>query len=411
MPTDQLHLSVDCDRRLAAVEVSSQRTLEWTVEVPKVAQARDRAPVNLALVLDRSGSMRGDKLRYVQDAARYVLDTLEQRDRAAVVAYDDQVTTVAPSTHVTPERRGEMQERVRALRPGGQTDLGGGWLRGCDEVAAHQNHDSLNRVLLLTDGLANKGITDLEELGHHARELRKRGVSTSTFGVGLDFNEHLLEAIAEEGGGNFHYIQRPEEIPGVFRGELGELLTVVAREAFLSISLPKGVSVEVVGDLLHERDGDRLRIFLGDLTAGERRTIYTRVLLPPDAPGTALVLRGGLGYADLDGRPVTATAEQWFSYARQVELEALPVHQALLSRVGEVEIAAAASRALKLERRGEYAQAQQLMVHAVALSAPHLHESQAAAYNSLADDLGRGLSAEQRKQTHFEAYRKRKGRG
>src|SRR5262245_34986505 len=230
MPTNNLTLSAECDRRLVAVEVSSQRTVEWIVAAPDVSRHTSRAPLNLALILDRSGSMQGDKLRYVQQAACHVLDLLDERDRVAVVAYDDQVNLIAASAPITAQSRESLKRQINELRPGGWTDLAGGWLTGCREVADHLAPQGLSRALLLTDGLANRGITDIEELTHHARELRKRGVATSTFGVGLDFNENLLESLAEQGGGHFYYIDRPDRIPDVFRGELGELLTVVARE-------------------------------------------------------------------------------------------------------------------------------------------------------------------------------------
>ena len=137
MTTTTPSLSAECDRRLVAVEVSSQRTVEWIVGAPELIQRPSRAPLNLALVLDRSGSMQADKLRYVQQAACHVLDMLDQRDRVAVVAYDDQVTLIARSEQVTERARGELKRKINDLRPGGWTDLSGGWLEGCREVAAH----------------------------------------------------------------------------------------------------------------------------------------------------------------------------------------------------------------------------------------------------------------------------------
>jgi Ca-activated chloride channel homolog len=411
MTTTPLTLTAACDRRLVAVEVSSQRTIEWVVGVPELKERSERAPLNLALVLDRSGSMQGDKLRFVQQAACHVLDMLDERDRVAVIAYDDQVTVLARSAPITAQARDDLKRRINDLRPGGWTDLSGGWLEGCREVAAHQARDGVNRTLLLTDGLANRGITDVEELAHHARELRQRGISTSTFGVGLDFNEHLLEALAEQGGGHFYYIERPDGIPGVFRRELGELLTVVAREAFLSLAIPGGVSVEILGDLPHERSGERLRVFLGDLFGGERRTLFARVLTPPDMPGTSVVVRGELGYADLDGRTTMVAEEIAFSYAREAEVLLVPIYEPVLQRASEVELAAATTRALKLERAGQHQQAQAVVQQAVAASAGYLAAPAAAAYQDLAGQLAEGLSESQRKETHFAAYRKRQSRG
>ena len=409
--TTTLSLSAECDRHLVAVEVSSQRTVEWIVEVPNIARRESRAPLNLALILDRSGSMQGDKLRNVQQAACYVLDMLDERDRVAVVAYDDQVTLLAPSRAISEQTRAELKRKINELRPGGWTDLSGGWLEGCRQIADHLTAEGIHRALLLTDGRANRGITDIEELTHHARELRRRGIATSSFGVGLDFNENLLEALAEQGGGHFYYIERPDHIPDVFRGELGELLTVVAREVFLSISIPSGVAVELLGDLPHERSGARLRIFLGDLCAAERRALYTRVLTPPDAPGTSVVLRGELGYADLDGCSVSVATEIGFSYVREAEVLLAPLHEAILQRSGEIELAAATTRAIRLERSGQRRQAQALMQQSLAAHMPYMAAPAAASYQALASQIEHGLSEEQRKETHFAAYQKRQSRG
>lgn len=410
MPNQKVTLTADCDRKLVAVEVSSQRIVEWSVEAPHIQRGSDRAALNIALILDRSGSMQREKLQYVKQAASHVLDLLDARDLVALVAYDDQVTLIAHSKPVTEQARAEMKDKINELRPGGWTDLSGGWLEGCRQISANQLGQGVNRALLLTDGLANRGITDIEELTHHARELRRRGVSTSTFGVGLDFNEHLLEPLAEQGGGHFFYIERPEQIPDVFKRELGELLTVVAREAFLSIDVPNGLSVEVLGDLPHERDGKRLRIFLGELCAGERRALYTRALIPPDGPGTTVVLRGELGYANLAAATEVVSAEVAFSYAREAEAILAPVYKELLSRAGEVEMAAATARALKLERAGQFHQAQAIMQQTLAATTSYMPAPAVAAYNSLAGQLAKGLSENARKETHFAAYKTRQSR-
>ncbi|HEU5011860.1 MAG TPA: VWA domain-containing protein [Roseiflexaceae bacterium] len=406
-----LSLTAACDRQLVAYEVSSQRTIEWTITVPNETRPAERAPLNLALVLDRSGSMVGDKLRYVQQAACHVLDLLNEHDRVAVVAYDDQINVLSPSVLVTETARNDLKQRINALQQGGWTNLSDGWLEGCREVAEHMRGEHVSRALLLTDGLANRGITDIEELTHHARELRQRGVATSTFGVGLDFNEHLLEALAAQGGGHFYFIERPDQIPAMFRQELGELLTVAAREAFLNIAIPKGVAVELLGNLPHERDSQRLRVFFGDLCAGEQRRLYTRALTPPDMPGTSVVVRGELGYADLDGNTEVVSAEITFSYEREAAVLRVPVNKDVLQRASEIEMAAAASEALRLERAGRRQEAQGLMQHTLAAAAPYMSAAAAANYDELQARMAQGLSEGERKQAHFKAYKLRNTRG
>jgi hypothetical protein len=167
--------------------------------------------------------------------------------------------------------------------------------------------------------------------------------------------------------------------------------------------VPRGVAMDVLGDLPHERHGERLRVFLGDMASGEQRTIYTRVLTPPDAPGTSVVLRGEVGYADLEGHVGTATAEIGFSYVREAEVLLAPVLTDILARAGEVELATAAARALALE-------AHAAMRYALAAHAPHAPAPAAAAYDELATRMQHGLSEADRKQTQFAAYKKRQNR-
>jgi Ca-activated chloride channel family protein len=354
--------------------------------------------------------MRGDKLRYVQQATQHVLTLLDERDRLAIVAYDDNVSLVAQSQNITEQNRRDVSARIDALQPGGWTDLSGGWLEGCRQVAAHQDPTVVCRALVLTDGLANRGITDLEQLTHHARELRRRGVATSTFGVGLDFNEHLLEALATEGGGHFYYIERPAQIPDMFRDELGQLQTVIAREAVLLIGVPKGVTINVLGEVPHEREHDRIRIFLGDIYAGEQRAVYVNVETQPDSAGTTIFLKGELGYADLNGIIRMTEVELVLTYRREAEVIRLPLNEEMLRRLSNVEVATAATHALRLERQGLRQQAQAVLDQSLAANAPYLAASDTQNYQRLSKQMNDELSEEQRKTNHFAVYRARRSR-
>ena len=173
------------------------------------------------------------------------------------MVYDDVVDVVIESTHASAEARRGAIERLRSVEARGSTNLGEGWLRGCEQVAGHLVERGVNRCLLLTDGLANVGITDPDELASHAAELRARGVSTSTFGVGNDFDERLLQAIADAGGGHFYYIADAPQIRDAITSEVGETLEVVARDVDLEITARDDIRIEPISPYPAQSRGNR----------------------------------------------------------------------------------------------------------------------------------------------------------
>ena len=202
---------------------------------------------------------------------------LNEKDHVSVVAYDDEIETLAQGVRMTRTNRDEVKAAINKLFPRNMTDLAGGWMRGCQLIADNLNLEETNRCLLLTDGLANRGITEEEELSMHARELHARGVSTSCFGVGEGFNEHLLEAMANQGGGKFYYIGKSSEIPAIFAKELSELTSVVAHRVEIKTTLPEGVDAQVPGGWKVERTSSSLSIFPGDLYSGQESGVLPQV--------------------------------------------------------------------------------------------------------------------------------------
>lgn len=274
------------DRTYVRAPSRSTRFLVVRLAAPDAPHRSDRLPVNVSLVLDRSGSMGGSKIRLAKEAVERAIATLDARDRFSVVVYDDTIDVVVPSTAATAEARAAAGEALRRVDARGSTNLFGGWMRGCEQVALHAGGKVVSRALLLTDGLANVGVIDRFELETHAAELRRRGVATSTFGVGHDFDETLLEAIATAGGGNFYYIQEAGQIGDFMTSELGEALEVVARDVRLELTLPFGAQLEILGPERAERRGpDAWAVEIGDLVARQDREVVLRLNFPDGRPG------------------------------------------------------------------------------------------------------------------------------
>ena len=266
----------------------SHRFVRVEITAPEAPRRADRIPVNLAFVIDRSGSMAGDKIRKAREAAIQGIRALRAEDRFAVVAYDDHVDVVVPSSLATPEARAEAEERIAGIGDRGSTDLHAGWLAGCEEVGRALRDDAVGRCLLLTDGLANQGITSPDEIASRVAALRQRRISTSALGVGSDFDEHLLAQVAEAGGGNFHFIEGASQIPEFMGAEVGEALAITARDVVLVVEAGEGALVESLNDFPCTREGDAWRIELGSMFGGQMLDPVLRLTLPGGTRGRRL---------------------------------------------------------------------------------------------------------------------------
>src|SRR4051795_2107082 len=268
------------DRHLIRPNAHSKRFVRIRIEAPRATTERARPPVNLAMVVDRSGSMSGEKLRVAKAAVEEAIGRLQPNDQFSVVVYDDVVDVVCASTPASGEGRRGAIDRLRAIEARGSTNLAEGWLRGCEQVAAYLATAGVNRCLLLTDGLANVGITAPDELTRHARELRARGVSTTTFGVGNDFDETLLTALADAGGGHFYYIADAPQIRDAITSEVGETLELVARGVTLEVTARDDIRVEPISPYKSSVHGNRTFVSVGDLASEQSVSVVLRMSFP-----------------------------------------------------------------------------------------------------------------------------------
>lgn len=244
----------------------------------------ERVPLNLALVIDRSGSMAGDKIAFAKKAAQFVVDNLQAEDRLSIIQYDDQIDVVSPSGPVSD--KAELRRRIGIIEARNMTNLSGGLLAGYEQAESTKADRYVNRVLLLSDGLANLGITDPAQLQQIVQEkFRNAGIALSTFGVGADFDEVLMTNLSEYGGANYYFIESPDRIPTIFAEELKGLLAVVAQNVKMKIQLPASYfRCEKVYGFPADITEDAVQINFNDLFSQEKKAVLLRLVSvrPPD---------------------------------------------------------------------------------------------------------------------------------
>jgi Ca-activated chloride channel family protein len=350
-------LTARTDRRYVRSTHRSERFVLVELEAPAAAQKATRDPANLAFVLDRSGSMSGQKLDLAKRAIETAVDRLLPTDRFSIVSYDDRIDVVVEGTTASREAKTNAIERLHSIDARGSTDLAGGWLRGAEQVALRQLAQGVNRVLLLTDGLANVGITDPAELARHAGELRARGVTSTTFGVGEDFDEGLLQSMADAGGGHFYFIENAAQIHDHIATEVGELLQVVARDASLEITAPESLEVTTLSPypMDHRGGSSRHHVLLGDLVAEQRLEVVLRVRFGYGPIGQEIGLL--IGSRDREGvlNPAGASAIGiGWEYADDRTNDAQPRDRSVDRAVARLFAGRARQNAVALNRAGDY---------------------------------------------------------
>ena len=247
----------------------------------KEADVKRTAPINLALVLDHSGSMAGAKLEKARQAAGVALDQLGPDDIFSLVIYDDQVEVLIPPQRV--KDREELRRQIARIRDGGSTALYAGVEKGAEQLRKYFDKEKVNRIVLLSDGLANVGPSSPSALAKLGKELRGEGFGVSTIGLGDDYNEDLMTALAEASHANYYYVKDAEKLPGIFKDELGTVKNAVARNVKITITLPDGVKPKgVLGEDDLAFHGQTVTIPVSELFGSQTR----RFLVACDAPAS-----------------------------------------------------------------------------------------------------------------------------
>ena len=329
----------------------------------------NRRPINLSLVLDRSGSMSGSPLRNALKAAEQLVEFLQPEDYLSVVVYDDMAETVISPQLVTDKKA--IKTAIKKIRARGITNLSAGWLMGCDYVAAQQKSELLNRVLLLTDGLANMGIVDPAVLIDTAQNKAEAGIMTTTLGFGSRFNEDLLIDMAEAGGGNFYFIQSGDDAANVFNIEMESLTSIVGQNLKVEL-LPKNkIQVaEVLNKYPSQEKNGGIELFLGDVYHVESKPLVLKLAIPAIATEGRVDL-GTIEYSYdrvVEGRIEKHTASLPLSIAvvSQAQAEKEELNIDVTQQVSQLRIARKKDEAIAIADNGNYQQAAEILSQAVA---------------------------------------------
>ncbi|HWS90175.1 MAG TPA: VWA domain-containing protein [Pyrinomonadaceae bacterium] len=277
------------------------------------ALASDRQqlpPVNLALVIDKSGSMAdADKLTRVKEALLTLVNQLRETDTLAIVVFDSEAEVLRPGRAIG--NREEVRRLIRQIEPGSSTNIHAGLMLGYREALRNFNREGTNRVVLLTDGIANQGVTDPSQIARESLSFNDRGVDLSTIGVGLDLNKDLLRQLAKSGRGLFHFVADAQDIDKVFLKEVQSLVAPVASEPNLEVEFGPGLELAQVYGYEPERTANGLKIGLDNMNQGLTQVVLLRFKAGPRAlDGARPSVRVRLSYYDIrQKRRVTKSGE------------------------------------------------------------------------------------------------------
>jgi Ca-activated chloride channel family protein len=257
-------------------------------------------PMNLGLVIDRSGSMKGERIANAMDAAVGAVERMRDGDSVSVVAFDSSAQVIVPPTRVSADTRARIEGSIRSIRLGGDTCISCGLQEGMRQLqSTFLTGDRVSRMILLSDGATNSGIRDMGGLRSMASRMSGNGVTISTIGVDVNFDEKVMAAIASEGNGRHHFVANASGLPTVFAQEFDDALASVAKEAELSIDLAPGVEVAEVFDRSFRREGNKIVVPFGTFSAKQEKTVLVKLRVPTDKEGSQNVADVKLAYRDL----------------------------------------------------------------------------------------------------------------
>lgn len=370
----------------AVMEADKRQTAFLKVSLTgfDVDEQQDRIPANIAIVLDKSGSMGGQKINFARQAAIHAISKLNKNDIVSVVTYDTQVKIIVPSTKVTNKPR--INRLIEGIQASGNTALFAGVSKGAAELRKFLSVNQVNRVILLSDGLANVGPKSPSELGQLGASLSKEGISVTTIGLGLGYNEDLMTQLAGFSDGNHAFVEKPSDLVKIFQYEFGDVLSVVAQDVNIIIECGNNIRpIRVLGrngDII----GNKVSVRMNQLYSGQEKFVLLEVEVPEHkANSNADIASIKIDYNNLythSRQKLNDSASVTFSASKQVVEESIDaeVYESSVEQVANEY----SKKALELRDKGDISgaravlnkSADYLQSNASKLSSPVLKEQE-----------------------------------
>jgi len=366
--------------------------LRVALEGLHVEQEGDRIPANVVLVIDQSGSMQGDRIDQAKEAALMASERLGEDDVLGIVSYSDNAYVRVPAGEL--HNASAIRNAIRELEAGGRTALYAGVSQGLREISEFIDPYKVNRVILLSDGLANVGPSSPRELAALGREAAQDGVSITTIGLGLGYNEDLMTQLALSSDGNHAFVEDPEDLVGIFNHEFGDVLAAVGGDVEIIIECPEGFEpVRVLGREA-EIKGDKVILKLNQLYTRQEKYAVIEVKVDADrANGEASAAAVEVNYTDLKSksrRSISGDAKLKFSRS-QDDIKAgvnKTVHAAVATQIATER----SEKAVLLRDNGKVKEAKKLLEENAAYLAEEAEKLPSAAAAPLQDLSKRNLT-------------------
>ena len=358
----QVKLEADLGQSVLATKSPASVYLRLSLKALTAAKTEHRTPLNVALVIDRSGSMSGDRIVAAREAANVALERLSADDVVSLVAFNHKVDVLHPAARLGTAHE-SLKRAIEKLMPDGTTALYAGVKEGGQQVREFLSDTKVNRVILVSDGLANVGPSTPSEVASLGRELAGKGISVTTIGLGLDYNEDLMQRLAAASDGNHAFVESPRQLASIFDKEFGDALSVSARDIIIHIEFKDGFKPTRVMGREAEISGNRVTLKMTQMQSDNERYVVIEAQVPAGAaPGDASVAEVEMEYLDLDtNAKATAQASVRAKITTDEKEAAASLNKPVMSQVTEQVATENSEKSVELRDKGDIAGAKKML--------------------------------------------------